>query len=93
MKRAAQMYPLVEEYLSSGVSQEQFCSSRGLASSSFHYWIKKYKAANQAPAGFVAVNTHAMEPEASMELTYPNGVKLRVESSDLVFISQLLKLC
>jgi hypothetical protein len=92
MKKALHMYPLIEAYLSSGLSQQHFCEINAIASSTFHYWLKKYKAENTTPASFIEVNTQAAAPGQHLELTYPNGVKLRVRGADLVFISQLLRL-
>jgi transposase-like protein len=92
MKKAAHMYPLVEAYLSSGVSQQHFCQANGIASSTFYYWLKKYRAENTASTGFLEVDTQPLGQEHSLELTYPNGVKLSVSGSDLFLVSQLLKL-
>lgn len=88
------MYPLVEEYLSSGLSQQQFCQAKSIACSTFHYWIRKYKTENTQGNGFLDVDTRPAVPvPACLELTYPNGVRLSISGADLVLISELIRLC
>jgi hypothetical protein len=76
MKKAMHMYPLVEEYLSSGLSQQRFCEGKAIACSTFYYWLKKYKTATSA--GFLEVDTQPVAASQQLELTYPNGVKLSI---------------
>jgi transposase-like protein len=92
MKKAAHMYPLVEAYLSSGVSQQHFSQDNNIDSSTFHYWLKKYRTESTASASFMEVDVQPFRQERFLELTYPNGVKVSVSGSDLSLISQLLRL-
>ena len=74
----------------SGLSQKAFCSQHKVAISTFQYWVSKYrKASEQSVSGFVALPTH--EP-ASAEITYPNGVRIRVAGLDPAHIAQLIHL-
>ena len=42
--RAQEMYALIREYHESGLTQSNFCSSKHLAESTFHYWLQRYRA-------------------------------------------------
>ncbi len=37
------MYPLIEQYLSSGQSQSDFCVFHQIKVCTFHYWLGKYR--------------------------------------------------
>lgn len=46
MRRSTTNWPaLLEEFASSGCSQKEFCSKKGLSLSTFCYWMKKTKKA------------------------------------------------
>jgi len=42
-KRPSEMFPLIEKYLDSNLTQKQFCASQFLKNSVFQYWLKKYR--------------------------------------------------
>lgn len=42
-RKQSEMYPLVEEYLTSEVSQREFCQSHQIKVHTFQYWLSKYK--------------------------------------------------
>lgn len=44
--RAQEMYALIREYHESGLTQSNFCRSKHLAESTFHYWLQRYRAAH-----------------------------------------------
>jgi len=55
------MYPLVQEFLVSGLSVKSFCQERGLGPYKFQYWVNKYRKnhnqANSEPEkGFIPVH-------------------------------------
>ena len=70
------MYPLVEDYLSGGLSQEQYCDNQPVTVSTFGYWVRKYKQENQesASAGFIALNPRAI----TAQVIYPNSVRVEL---------------
>lgn len=42
--RAKEMYALIREYHESGLTQSNFCRSKQLAESTFHYWLQRFRA-------------------------------------------------
>ena len=55
--RAQEMYALIREYHESGLTQSNFCSSKHLPESTFHYWLQRYRATKSKihrPKGSVA---------------------------------------
>ena len=91
MRTSETMYPLVEDYLSSGLSQEQFCDNQPVTVSTFGYWVRKYKQENQesAPAGFIALNPTV--PSGQAEVFYPNGVRVVLSSVNVQLLRELVR--
>lgn len=89
MSKQEEMYHLVMEYQSSGLSAKEFSRERGLSPSTFNYWVRKKKQ-EDCPGGFVKIDT--VSSNSHLELIYPNGVRLRTDSADLPLIARLLKL-
>jgi len=95
-----QMYTLIREWESSGMSQAEFLQIRNIATSTFGYWRKKYlreEGSIKAP-GFVPVhisghNHKALQSNGIIELHYPNGVQLKCsEHIDLSRLKTLIVL-
>jgi hypothetical protein len=42
-RKQSEMYPLVQEYLSSEVSRREFCHGHQIKVHTFQYWLSKYK--------------------------------------------------
>ena len=42
-RKQTEMYPLVQQYLLSGLSQREFCIGHMLKVHTFQYWVSKYK--------------------------------------------------
>lgn len=55
-QRSEQMNALIEEWRSSGQSQEAFSISKGLSPKTFGYWLRKQRREAAMPGGFVAVS-------------------------------------
>lgn len=70
------MYPLIEEYLSAGQSQADFCALHQLKVCTFQYWLGKYRSeARSVPvpvSGFVPLEVVA-DPEADYALELRDG--------------------
>ncbi len=90
-----EMYDLIREWESSGLSQELFLKEKKMVKSTFGYWRKKYlhdKKATTRP-GFIPLHisdSNTTKPDdviGFIELTYPNGVQLKC--SDQVDLSRL----
>ena len=87
-KTSASMFPLVEKYLASELSQKAFCDQHNLPTAVFSYWLKKYRKAHRsapsarnrsAHGAFVPVRVIPPGHPApcTCELVFPNGVTLR----------------
>jgi len=91
MSKQEEMYNMVTEYQSSGLSEKAFSKERGISPSTFNYWVRKKKQQDY-PGGFVEVDTRLKSSSGDMKLIYPNGVKLQMSSPDLALIVRLVKL-
>jgi len=91
MSKREEMYTLVNEYRTSGLSAKAFSKEKGIRPSTFSYWIRKRKDEDQ-PGGFVEVTTGLNASLVELELSYPNGVKLQMNATDLRLIARLVKL-
>ena len=73
-KRAGEMFPVIERFHSSHVTQKSFCEAEGLALSTLQYWISRYKKrylqeahrpqqdAASSPEGFVELKPQLQAP-------------------------------
>lgn len=99
---------LIERQKESGLSIKSFCSSEGIAPSTFYYWQKKIR--NESgekrfiplvvKSPVVAFNpvtqTEAVQEQKGdilFEITYPNGITLRIKNDlDLAGLRALISL-
>ena len=75
MKRTAeQMYPVIEAYLASDLTQEVFCAHEGCSVAVLNYWLQKYRKEHGAACtSFLEIKP---SPPSSLEIAYPNGIRL-----------------
>ncbi len=93
MSSTKDMFKLVRDFYSSGKTHKAFCEQAGIRSSTFSYWIKKYKLEKEPAKGFVKIDTSQVSaPNKELEITYPNGVKVKADSSDFSILSKLINL-
>lgn len=79
MQRTAdQMYPIVEVYLASDLTQEAFCEREGFSIAVLNYWLKKYRLAHGEAPTFVEIRP-APADGGCLEIAYPNGMRLRFD--------------
>jgi hypothetical protein len=72
------MYPLIDAYLSSGLTQQAFCASNGVSVPVLGYWLGKYRRDRSAEPAFIELRTEsAADDRPVMEVLYPSGVRLR----------------
>jgi transposase-like protein len=89
MKKAEQVQQ-VRQWKESGLTQNVYCQKIGVKRSTFANWVKRSK--ERSEPGFIAL-TPAMKPVSeTIELTYPNGVRLKVEVSNLQVLSELIRI-
>jgi len=84
------MFQLIEEYRHSGSTIKSFCEDRGIKIGTFNYWIKKKKEAS-ATGGFVKIHAPVVST-ADLEFVFPNGVRVRTNTTDLGLVKQLVEL-
>lgn len=93
MRTPEEMLKLVEEYFNSGKSRNQFCTEIGVKPSTFSYWIKKKRMEGNLNSGFIKIDTAPVMVRGSyLEITYPNGVKLKLEDTNLSLLGQLIRI-
>jgi hypothetical protein len=92
MEQQEKMLTLVEDFHRSGKSQKEFCLEQGIKTSTFSYWIKKKRLSKKPKEAFLKVETKASFSEESLEIIYPNGVRLKTSQADLSTISALIRL-
>ena len=82
-----QMYAWIESWQQSGISQNRFCKEEKLSSSTFNYWLRKYKQgkdrsihANNNPVKTflpVEVTKETVHRDKDfITITYPNGIQV-----------------
>jgi len=90
MDKQEEMFSMVEEQMASGLSGKAFCRSRGIAATTLYYWKRK-KARSRDGGGFITLSVGAVPPRGTVEVRYPNGVRIQVGAGDLGLISQLVR--
>jgi len=83
--RRQEMFGLVEQYRSSGLSSKAFCERQGLKATTFGWWVSEYRRAHgpsvaveRAPS-FVAV-AGSVTSEA-VEYRYADGATVRIPAA------------
>jgi len=82
-----QMYAWIESWQQSGISQNRFCKEEKLSSSTFNYWLKKYKQerdrtthADSKPVKrflSVEITKESVHRDKNyITITYPNGIRV-----------------
>ncbi|QDH78993.1 IS66 family insertion sequence element accessory protein TnpB [Echinicola soli] len=94
MNLEEEMAALVEEFKTTGLTQKTFSAQKGIGYPKFNYWYRKLEGEHsREPTGFLPVRTRGSSlPAETVEVVYPNGVKLRVPGGDLSLLSNLIKL-
>lgn len=75
-----EMYPIIEDWPTSGLTKKAYCEQMGIAQALFFYWQKKHKEELEA-GGFVPINIDDKNKASAngfIEVRYPNGVIIRL---------------
>lgn len=84
----------LDDQLSSGLSQRDFCASRGLSLASFGYWKRRLARLDYAPARepvFVPIRPDKPHPE-SVRLSHPAGLTVEIPvGSDVRWIRRFVE--
>lgn len=74
--KSHEMFRLVEALESSGQDRQTFATLHGITLGKLAYWRGRYHRQSQASSGFVELS--GAPAEVGLEITYPNGVSLRL---------------
>lgn len=95
-RSAVEMFPLIEKWEGSNLSQKEFYNRHGIKPHVFWYWLRRYREEQQASPkqaeGFVSVEMEEVCCESALaEIIYPDGTRLILrERVGLSFIQSLL---
>jgi len=93
MRKAEEMFALVEEWENSGQTQKVFCQEQGIKLGRFAYWLRKKRQNGESIGGFLPIRVSPPSQMAEpIELVYPNGVRMRVWQTEPGVISGLVRL-
>lgn len=102
MRTSAEMFPVVEDWLQSGLTQKEYSQRHLLALHILPYWVGRYRKekvnpseqASQPSFGhFIPVSTDK-EMISGMEVVLPTGVVIRFANPVPVsYLQQVLKVC
>ena len=95
-----EMFPLVAEWLSSGISQKEFGQRHGFALHIMPYWVARYRKAHPSAQAMAATTTGFIQlptsqtTVSSMEVALPSGTVLRFSSLiPINYLQELLSVC
>ena len=95
-----EMFPLIAEWLTSGLTQKGFSQKHGLALHLMPYWVARYRKAHSSAAptptvssGFIQFPTP--QPTISpMEVALPSGTVIRFSFLvPVAYLKELLSVC
>ncbi|MCK5775477.1 MAG: hypothetical protein KAH25_04845 [Bacteroidales bacterium] len=83
---------IIEQWHNSGKNKAEFCKEKNIGRSTFYHWLKIYdnnpiKKVITAE-GFTKIS--APKKQTSVELRYPNGVIIKINSSDNEILETLI---
>lgn len=102
MRTSIEMFPVVEDWLQSGLTQKEYSQRHRLALHILPYWAGRYRkekadplAASPQPSSghFIPVSTDK-ELSSGMEIVLPTGVVIRfADKLPVSYLQQVLKVC
>lgn len=94
LEKQSKKFKVIEAWQASGLSQQSFCKTHGIAYSGFHYWYKKYGHAKNGGASpdFLPVRIkHTVSNLPVVELVLADGRRLNFyQVVDAAFLRSLL---
>ena len=84
------MRQLVEQWKESGLTQKVFCEKIGIKRTTFANWVKRSK--EKPGQGFAAITPPIKPASESIELIYPNGVRLKASITDIPALATLIRI-
>jgi DNA-binding XRE family transcriptional regulator len=87
MKRAEQLHH-VQQWKESGLTQRTYCEKIGVKRTTFANWVARSR--EETTNGFLAIAPLVEPISESIEIIYPNGVRLKTTSSSIAILSELI---
>lgn len=80
----------IEQWKESGLTQKAYCEKIGVKRTTFANWVGRSK---EKPApGFIAVTPPIKTVSESIEVIYPNGVRLKASTTHISVVSELIRI-
>jgi len=102
MRTSEEMFPVVEDWLQSGLTQKAYSQRHDLPQHILPYWASRYRKAHHAPTDqsaqsssghFIPVST-GNTMNGGMEIVLPTGVVIRfAEPVPASYLQQVLRAC
>ncbi len=75
-----EMFPLVEQWQTSGLSQKQFSKENNIKYHSFTYWVRRFRQHQRRQDGFIPLELSGSGTCGAfrVELVFGNGSVLRI---------------
>ena len=102
MRTSEEMFPVVEDWLQSGLTQKAYSQRHDLPLHILPYWAGRYRKVQQAPidqsaqfsSGHFIPVTSDKNMHGGMEIVLPTGVAIRfAHTIPVAYLQQLLKVC
>ncbi len=75
-----QMFSMIEQWRTSGLTQKAFCEQRSIRYYVFHYWYKRYKMQQSGvednAGSFVKLQVAKPSSAAPVEINFPGGIRI-----------------
>lgn len=75
-----QMFSMIEQWRTSGLTQKAFCEQRSIRYYVFHYWYKRYKMQQSGVAdnagSFVKLQVAKPSSSGGVEINFPGGIRI-----------------
>lgn len=102
IQKRERIFKTIENYLSSEITQKEFCHKNNLNPHNFQYWLKRHRKQNQttttrtretAPENFIPIRPSSITTTPyPCVIEYPNGLRLMLEKLDIDMFRELLNL-
>lgn len=97
MRSSEEMFPVVEDWLNSGLTQKEYSKQHQLPGHILPYWSGRYRkvhsSSQQEASSFIRLSTVAPSV-GGMEIQLPTGVVIRFASTvPVTYLQQLLSAC
>lgn len=74
------------------MSMRDFAESKDVKFSTFCYWVRKKKRADEPARSFISLRAVDSSLKGSLEIVYPNGVRIITDFTDISYLHRLIKL-